>query len=297
MWTGNTGKTTSVVKPHSYFTFNQPASRKIGYYVNTVLPVYFMTVALGWNAFANDITDNANRLNAVVALFLTSIAYKSTYTQHLPKAHYMTKLDLYGYFQLLFLALQAGEHAAAKLCLDMNIENSARCYKEEDIRAFEYYFVISIAAVWTFIHVVLYYMSIAHRRLLDLNPDELKSLLLKIEADEVAADEARSRGCKFCVTSAAKGDGADDDDSPTKGTWLRSKVDDINNDFDDFSGYELGNLFADGSIEEGAMPSIFQMVVNAEMNKAAAVTAEGLLGEGVTAPVEVAEKEETCYAL
>lgn len=59
VWCGESGKTTSTSKPHAYFTFNQPVSRKIGYYLGTVIPTYFLTVCLGWNAYGNDMAVRA----------------------------------------------------------------------------------------------------------------------------------------------------------------------------------------------------------------------------------------------
>ena len=77
----NVGVTTGNKQPHSMFIFNQPVSRKIGYYLCNVVPLYFLIAAFGLVAFGNDTVDLANRLNALIALLLTSTAFKYIYKE------------------------------------------------------------------------------------------------------------------------------------------------------------------------------------------------------------------------
>ena len=112
------GSTTSIKQPHSMFIFNQPVSRKIGYYLSNVVPLYFIIVAFGLVAFGNDTADLANRFNALIALLLTSTAFKYIYKESLPRVHYLTRLDYYMYLEHLILFVQGVMHAWAKVSLE-----------------------------------------------------------------------------------------------------------------------------------------------------------------------------------
>ena len=66
---------------------NQPVTRRVGYYVYNVVPIYFIIVGFGFFTFGNEIDDWGNRLNAQIALLLTATAFKYSYKDVLPRVH------------------------------------------------------------------------------------------------------------------------------------------------------------------------------------------------------------------
>jgi hypothetical protein len=54
-----------------------------------------------------------------------------------------------------------------------------------------------LAVVWTLSHVLIYYVSVTHRRILDMDVESLREYLMNIENEEIAAERARSRGFKW----------------------------------------------------------------------------------------------------
>ena len=103
---------------HNVFVFNQPVNRRAGYYMCNVVPLYAFLVAFGWMCLADDLVDSANRLNFIVALVLTSTAFKYTFKENLPRVHYITSIDWYIYFVYLLFTIQAGMIAYVKFKLD-----------------------------------------------------------------------------------------------------------------------------------------------------------------------------------
>ena len=182
------GKVRSNEKPHSFFSFNQPVSRKMGYYLTNVVPLYFIIVAFGWNSFANDPTDNANRFNALVALLLTSTAFKYVYKETLPRVHYLTRLDYYMYIQLVFLLVQGLMHALASLALEL------WGFTVQEVREMEFWGLVTMAMLWVFGHLFLVNWAKGHRSLLDLEAPELLDHLQDIERSDLDAEKMRRRG-------------------------------------------------------------------------------------------------------
>ncbi|GMH66139.1 hypothetical protein TrRE_jg9555 [Triparma retinervis] len=199
----NVGSATSQKSPHAMFVFNQPVSRKIGYYLSNVIPLYFLIVAFGLVAFGNDVHDLANRFNALIALLLTSTAFKYIYKESLPRVHYLTRLDYYMYLEHLFIVAQGGMHAWAKISLE------AGWRAVEDIRDIEIVQCVSLAALWIFFHFVLVNWAKGHRALLDVDAETLEKLLIEVEKEDRRLSKRRKRGMFWMCWTAGGKRGAD----------------------------------------------------------------------------------------
>eukprot|EP00520_Triparma_pacifica_P010178 CAMPEP_0118631876 /NCGR_PEP_ID=MMETSP0785-20121206/139_1 /TAXON_ID=91992 /ORGANISM="Bolidomonas pacifica, Strain CCMP 1866" /LENGTH=436 /DNA_ID=CAMNT_0006522597 /DNA_START=1302 /DNA_END=2609 /DNA_ORIENTATION=+ len=228
--TENVGVTTGNKQPHSMFIFNQPVSRKIGYYICNVVPLYFLIVSFGLVAFGNDPSDLANRLNALIALLLTSTAFKYIYKESLPRVHYLTRLDYYMYWEHLFIVVQGFFHAWAKIALEAGWRSL------EEIRDFEIICCAGMAALWVFLHLVLVNWAKGHRALLDLDADTLEETLKAIEDKDRENERRRKRGLfALCWKGKKKSSGGVTDSGRTFST--SSVIDNVIED------YELGALF------------------------------------------------------
>lgn len=160
----------------------------MGYYLANVVPLYFVIVAFGWLGFANDPTDNANRFNALIALLLTSTAFKYVYKETLPRVHYLTRLDYYMYLQLSFLLAQGVLHALASLSIEFDY------YTVSEVRWKELWAIVIMASIWILGHFVLVNWAKGHRGLLDLEADALLSHLEELERADLQAEKRRKRG-------------------------------------------------------------------------------------------------------
>ncbi|GMH80098.1 hypothetical protein TL16_g09732 [Triparma laevis f. inornata] len=239
-------------KPHSFFSFNQPVSRKMGYYLANVVPLYFVIVAFGWLGFANAPEDNANRFNALIALLLTSTAFKYVYKETLPRVHYLTRLDYYMYLQLSFLLAQGVLHALASLALEFDYLTVS------DIRYKELQALIIMATVWILGHFVLVNWAKGHRGLLDLEADELLHHLDELERQDQRAEKRRKRGLfqwcwwKKTRNRARSASGSGENSSLNQVTDTERSRNDSARFCDEYGldDYELGALFELGDAED-----------------------------------------------
>ncbi|XP_012944007.1 uncharacterized protein LOC106013283 [Aplysia californica] len=86
------------------------ARRRLGFYLWNVVIIVFLILGLSLTILAIDPTGN-DRLGVTMTLFLTAVAFKLVVKTTLPPVSYLTYLDLYVVFTLIYLALQAAENA------------------------------------------------------------------------------------------------------------------------------------------------------------------------------------------
>jgi len=131
-----------VTYPHYVVTLH--VTRTVTYYIYNVMVIMFLLVMMAATSFAVPLTDAGGRLSVSLTLVLTSVAFKFSTAQNIPKVGYNTYLDVYLFVCFAFLSLIVAENAVvARLNLSQRDENI---------------FIIAIGSLWvlfTLIEVVL----------------------------------------------------------------------------------------------------------------------------------------------
>jgi hypothetical protein len=143
--------------------------RDSSYYVtNVILPV-FLIIAISAVCFA--IPDLGDRMQVVLTLLLTVVAFKFVITQDLPATPYMTYLDIYilvGYILMVLIV----------------IENAIVNYMEEDLKTqVDFWSCVVFAAFWVPLHIFIVigtktnYFSVSWAGMEEEQQEETRDLL------------------------------------------------------------------------------------------------------------------------
>ncbi|KAK3786486.1 hypothetical protein RRG08_058542 [Elysia crispata] len=95
---------------HPVLVVSAHVKRKLGTYFWNVGLIVFLILALTFTLLAVDPMLN-DRLAIIMTLFLTSVAFKLVVRSHLPSIPYLTYMDIYVVFALVYLFLQGAESA------------------------------------------------------------------------------------------------------------------------------------------------------------------------------------------
>lgn len=77
--------------------------RRPGYYIRNIVSIVVMVSAFALLSFAIEITDIADRINTIITLLLTTVAFKFVIGDTLPRVNYNTKLDEFMFLNMFFL--------------------------------------------------------------------------------------------------------------------------------------------------------------------------------------------------
>lgn len=88
-------------------------SRKCGFYLLNAFLMNFLITLISLTNFSIDLERSQNRLSGTFTLILTSISFKWVTNRSLPTISYMTSLDKYQIWSILFMCLECLWHSLA----------------------------------------------------------------------------------------------------------------------------------------------------------------------------------------
>lgn len=98
---------------HASLTFSCRASRRVGFFMWNVFFVMFFICSMTFTTFALSMTLLPNRIQLTLILLLTTMTYKFSVNQYLPKISYLTYLDSYILTAMVAICLICAWHAVA----------------------------------------------------------------------------------------------------------------------------------------------------------------------------------------
>jgi hypothetical protein len=98
-------KRSSAVEPHLESTAIMRVRRLPKFYISNIITLMGMLSLLGFTVFALPAKDLSDRVNIILTLLLTAVAFKFVIADAIPKIGYNTLLDEFVLSQLLFLFL------------------------------------------------------------------------------------------------------------------------------------------------------------------------------------------------
>ncbi|RUS78579.1 hypothetical protein EGW08_013647, partial [Elysia chlorotica] len=116
-------------RKHPVLVVSAHVRRKLGNYFWNVGLIVFLILALTFTLLAVDPT-SVDRLSIIMTLFLTSVAFQLVVRSHLPKISYLTYLDIYVVFAIVYLFLQGAESALMIHLSDFRDKDQVRRYDE-----------------------------------------------------------------------------------------------------------------------------------------------------------------------
>lgn len=97
--------------------------RKPAYYMWNVALVIFLILGLSFTSFSVEADAPADRLSVTVTLLLTAVAFKFVVSSSLPTISYLTLLDKYVLWSLIFQCLMVVQNAVAVIFQKRNISD------------------------------------------------------------------------------------------------------------------------------------------------------------------------------
>ncbi len=122
--------------------------RRAGYYlINVMIPVLLIT-ALTWLGYSIPSNDLGSRLEAVLTLVLTSVAFKFVVAGHLPRLSYSTLCDHYMILSLLFQTAIATEIGVTTVLIEDSMHRQSRIDEVDRI------FILITLSAYIIMHIV-----------------------------------------------------------------------------------------------------------------------------------------------
>lgn len=140
----------NVVYP--FLVFKTLAMRRAGFFVWNIILIMTIISSLSFATFAVERNLPQNRLQLAFTLTLTGVTFRFVTNQQLPKISYLTRLDKYILYCMVFNYLVTAWHAIVTLISDDGTQ--ADC---------DLYFFIGFAVFYALFHVFFYVISLKTR--------------------------------------------------------------------------------------------------------------------------------------
>lgn len=140
----------NVVYP--FLVFKTLAMRRAGFFVWNIILIMTIISSLSFATFAVDRSLPQNRLQLAFTLTLTGVTFRFVTNQQLPKISYLTRLDKYILYCMVFNYLVTAWHAIVTLISDEGTQ--ADC---------DLYFFIGFAVFYALFHIFFYVISLKTR--------------------------------------------------------------------------------------------------------------------------------------
>ena len=98
--------------------------RRPQYYLRNIVSVVTMLSVMSLFSFAIPIKEISERINTIITLLLTTVAFKFVIGDSLPRVNYNTKLDKFMFKNMLFLFLVATTSTAGSIAADLSPEGA-----------------------------------------------------------------------------------------------------------------------------------------------------------------------------
>lgn len=140
----------NVVYP--FLVFKTLAMRRAGFFVWNIILIMTIISSLSFATFAVNKNLPQNRLQLAFTLTLTGVTFRFVTNQQLPKISYLTRLDKYILYCMVFNYLVTAWHAIVTLISD------------DDAQAdYDLYFFIGFAVFYALFHIFFYAISLKTR--------------------------------------------------------------------------------------------------------------------------------------
>lgn len=149
---------------HAQVSFTCRASRRVGFFVWNIFFVMFFICSMCYTTFALKYTLLPNRMQLTLIILLTTMTFKYTVNQSLPKISYLTYLDRYILGAMVSICLVCFWHAIVGSVLSDSL-------KEEDVILADRCFLLIAIAAYVGGHIafaILVLIAIRRRRRRDL---------------------------------------------------------------------------------------------------------------------------------
>ena len=92
---------------YPHYTIRMSVKRKFKFYIYNLLPIMFLITALTFSSFAVEAESYISRIHISLTLLLTSVAFKYNVQQYVPRVSYLTLIDKYIMWSMIFQSLVA----------------------------------------------------------------------------------------------------------------------------------------------------------------------------------------------
>ncbi|XP_048777841.2 uncharacterized protein LOC125681694 [Ostrea edulis] len=164
----------NVVYP--FLVFKTLAMRRAGFFVWNIIIIMTIISSLSFATFAVDRDLPQNRLQLAFTLTLTGVTFRFVTNQQLPKISYLTRLDKYILYCMVFNYLVTAWHAIVTLIPDNGTQSDC-----------DLYFFIGFVVFYALFHVFFYAASLKTRtvyiRMVFIRMDNVETLKEQFDGD------------------------------------------------------------------------------------------------------------------
>lgn len=145
---------------HSTINFFCIVKRKSGYFYFNAFFLIFLITAIGFNTFSIPYTTIGARLQPTVTLMLTSVSFKWVINRSLPPIAYLTTLDVYSIFGIVFLSMLACWHGIIGFYYSLFGDKTIQQWCDTGILIFFALVFILSHIVFIILHYIRHYLPI-----------------------------------------------------------------------------------------------------------------------------------------
>ena len=105
-------------KQYQTLSIDVPMRRKPGYYLWNIVLIQALISAISLSTSLIEVSDFAGRMENILTVLLSTVAFKFIIAEALPNINYETKLDwylLYSFFLITLVVLQASIHTSVRI--------------------------------------------------------------------------------------------------------------------------------------------------------------------------------------
>jgi len=102
-WVAHEPKVERGSPPHKASLVRLQVARRPQYYVNNIVGIITMLSLLGFLVFFLPVGDLADRINLILTLLLTAVAFKFVVAESIPRLGYQTHIDSFVLYNMIFL--------------------------------------------------------------------------------------------------------------------------------------------------------------------------------------------------